>query len=92
MHTPPEEMVTRGDHSGLASHYTREALALRQKAEGWEALADFYERHQFPHGKLDPKEHATHCRAIAGAYRKAADEAQALANAHRGEISQGLTQ
>lgn len=85
----PQDLVAKGDHAGLANFYQEQGKELREKAKTWDTLAESYERHRDPHGKVEPQQHAAHCRAVAASYRKAADEADALATAHRQEISQG---
>jgi hypothetical protein len=89
LQSPPEDLVAKGDHAGLANFYQEQAQELREKAKTWDALAESYKRHSEPHGKVEPQQHAAHCGAVAVSYRKAADEADALATAHRQEISQG---
>ncbi len=79
----PPDMIARDDHVGLATYYEYEAKALREKARIWEAWAESYERHRPPHGKIEAEQHAAHCRAAASSYRKAAEEAAALAREHR---------
>ena len=88
----PQDLVNRGDHAGLESFYKRQAQDLREQAKTWETLAESYERHRDPHGKLEPAQHAAHCRAIGESYRKAADEADALAREHRQQLPHGMVQ
>lgn len=83
MGTIPERMIKEHDHPGLAMLYAQEAKELREKARQWEFMAEYYEKHSEPHGKTEPAQHAAHCRAIAQNYKKAADEADALASEHR---------
>ena len=90
IHTPPQDLVTKGDHAGLANYYKEQAQELREKAKVWDTLAESYERHRDPHGKLEPEQHAAHCRAVAASYRKAADEADALATEHRQQLPHGV--
>jgi len=92
LHPPPQDLVTKGDHAGLVNYYKEQAQELREKAKVWDTLAESYERHRDPHGKVEPQQHAAHCRAVASSYRKAADEAAALATAHRQEIPHGSIQ
>lgn len=81
--TSVERMVGEHDHAGLATYYAKQAQELREAATKWEAAAAYYEKHPEPHGKIEPAQHAAHCRAIAQNHRKAADEADALAADHR---------
>ena len=85
----PQDLIEKGDHAGLASFYKEQAQELRDKAKVWDTLAESYERHREPHSKIEPQQHAAHCRAVAASYRKAADEADALAIEH-GKIPQRL--
>jgi hypothetical protein len=82
----PQDLVNKGDHPGLANFYKEQAQELREKATVWDTLAESYERHRDPHGKIEPAQHAAHCRAVAASYRKAADEADALATEHRQQL------
>jgi hypothetical protein len=84
----PQDLVEKGDHAGLAKFYKAEAQELREKATVWDTLAESYERHPEPHTKIEPQQHAAHCRAVAASYRKAADEADALATEHQQQIPQ----
>lgn len=84
----PQDLVNKDDHAGLAKFYKEQAQELREKAVVWDTLAESYERHRDPHGKLEPQQHAAHCRAVAASYRKAADEADALAAAHQQQVPQ----
>ncbi|WP_447978024.1 hypothetical protein [Candidatus Nitrospira bockiana] len=81
--TSPQRMLDQQDHAGLANYYSQQAQDFREKAERWDFMAEFYETHPPPHGKVDVPQHARHCREIAQSYRKAADEAEALAMEHR---------
>lgn len=80
--TSPQKMIAGGDHVLLVSFYTQQAKDLSDKAAMWENWAEFYEKHPESLEK-DAAEHATHCRAIAEGYRKAAAEAEALAKGHQ---------
>lgn len=90
--TSTQRMINANDHNSLANYYTQQAQELREKAKGWEMTAEFYDKHSDPHGKTDPKQHAAHCRAIAQNYKKAADEADALAQEHRAMRPHGMMQ
>lgn len=90
--TSTQRMINANDHVGLANYYAQQAQELREKAKAWEMTAEFYEKHSEPHGKIEPKQHATHCRAIAQNYMKAADEADELAREHRAMRPPGMIQ
>jgi hypothetical protein len=89
---PPQDLVTKGDHAGIANYYQEQAHELREKAKKWDALAESYERHGNRYGKLEVEQDAAYCRAVAASNRKAADEADALAISHQRQLPQGVTQ
>ena len=89
---PPREAIEQRDHPALVTYYKHQAEELREKAKRWDNLAESYEQHGDPHGKVEPKQHAAHCRAIAQNYRKAADEADALFTEHRAMLPHGMIQ
>jgi len=89
---PPQKAIEQRDHPTLVAFYKHQAEELREKAKRWDDLAESYERHGDPHGKLEPKQHAAHCRAIAQNSRKAAEEAEALASEHRAMMPHGMVQ
>ena len=82
----PHRLLERQDHAALVSYYLKEAQTLRQKAQEWEFMAEFYGLHPASYTNVEPAQHEAHCRAIAQSYRKAAVEAEALARAHRNRL------
>lgn len=90
--TSTQRMISANDHNGLANYYTQQAQELREKAKQWEFTAEYYDKHSEPQGKADSAQHAAHCRAIAQDYKKAADEADALAQEHRAMRPHGMVQ
>lgn len=88
----PQQMISSHDHPRLANYYADQAQELREKAKQWEFTAEFYEKHPEPDTKADTAQHAAHCRTIAQNYRKAADEADALATEHRAMRPHGMVQ
>lgn len=90
--TSAQRLVDQHDHAGLATHYTHEAQEFRDKANHWDFMAEFYEKHPEPESKGGVSQHAAHCREIAKSYRKAADEADALATEHRAMRPHGVIQ
>ena len=88
----PGNMISKNDHVGLANYYKNQADELKEKAKSWDMLADSYERHGDPHGKVEPKDHAAHCKSVANSYRQAAAEADALAREHRNQVPHGMMQ
>lgn len=90
--TSADRMISQHDHAGLAYYYSQQAQELREKAKHWEFTAEYYEQHPEPDAKPGSSQHAAHCRTIAQNYRKAADEADALATAHRAMRPHGVIQ
>lgn len=90
--TSTQRMINAHDHNGLANYYAQQAQEFREKAKSWEFTAEYYDKHSEPHGKTEPAQHAAHCRAIAQSYKKAADEADALAQEHRAMRPHGMIQ
>ncbi len=87
----PQRMINANDHVGLANYYAQQAQELREKAKQWEFTAEYYDSHPGT-GKTDSAQHAAHCRAIAQNYKKAAEEAEALATEHRALRPHGVIQ
>lgn len=90
--TSAQRMINASDHVGLANYYAQQAQELRDKAKSWEFMAEFYEQHPEPQVKAESAKHAAHCRTIGQNYRKAADEAEALAQEHRAMRPHGVIQ
>ena len=90
--TSTQRMISANDHNGLANYYNQQAQELREKAKQWEFTAEYYDKHVEPQGKADSAQHAAHCRAIAQDYKKAAEEADALAQEHRAMRPHGMMQ
>lgn len=88
---PLEKLIDKGDHQGLATHYTQEANDFKTKAEQWEFVAEYYEKFPgaFEGDSSKVSEHIAHLRAIAEDFRKAAHEARDLANQHRSLVRRG---
>jgi len=80
---PLETMISKGDHQGLQRYYSQQAQELKAKANYWDTIAEFYERHPGePTGVRTRAQHIAHCQAISETLRKAAHEAQNLATEH----------
>lgn len=90
--TSQQRLITAHDHPRLANYYSDQAQELREKAKYWEFMAEFYEQHPEQEAKADAAQHAAHCRTIAQSYRKAAEEAEALAAEHRRQRPHGMVQ
>lgn len=87
--SPPRDLVEKNDHVALAAWYDKEAAHLRQHAKDLEAMAQTYEQNPGPttRGVEPPKiDFASHARAEALLYLKAAEEADALAKGHRSMV------
>lgn len=78
-----ETMISKGDHQGLQGFYSQQAQEFKAKANYWDTVAEFYERHPGePTGDRTRAQHIAHCQAISETFRKAAHEAQNLATEH----------
>jgi hypothetical protein len=78
-----ETMISKGDHQGLQSYYSQQAQEFKAKANYWDSVAEFYEKHPGePTGSVSSAQHIARCRTIAESLRKAAHEARDLAMAH----------
>ncbi len=83
---PPEGLVAKNDHAGLAAWYEKEAAHLRQHAKDMIVMAAEYEKNPGPgtRGVVSPKiDFLAHCQTLAAMYTKAAEEADLLAKGHR---------
>src|SRR5436190_15366382 len=85
-HSPPQDLVAKNDHAGLETWYVKEAAHLRQRTKDMTAMAEAYQKIQ---GSSTPAAVSAkivlvqHCQTLAASYAKAADEADAMALAHR---------
>jgi hypothetical protein len=89
--SPPRELVAKNDHAALATWYEKEAAHLRQHAKDMVVMAETYEKSPGPstRGEVPPKiDLVQHCRTLAAMYTKSAEEADALAKAHRDMMRQ----
>ena len=81
---PPDDLIIRNDHRGLAEWYDREAVQLRSKADNCRQRIRQYEEPSFhPSPKETKQELISQCDTIIKYYTHAADEADALAKIHR---------
>lgn len=86
MADPPRDLVIKSDHAGLESWYVKETAHLRQRAKDMLIMAEEYQKNPgaTTRGTLSPKiDLVQHCQTLAAIYTKAADEAEAIASAHR---------
>ena len=84
--TDPEDLAAKNDHAGLETWYVKEAAHLRQHTKDMTAMAEAYQKIQGPStpGAISAKiVLVQHCQTLATSYAKAADEADAMARAHR---------
>ena len=82
----PQDLVAKNDHAGLETWYVKEAAHLRKRTKDMMAMAEEYQKIQGPStpGAVSAKlVLVQHCQTLAANYAKAADEADAMARAHR---------
>ena len=83
-HSPPQDLVAKNDHAGLETWYVKEAAHLRQRTKDMMAMAKEYEKIPSRPGSGPAKIMLVqHCQTLMETYAKAADEADAIARAHR---------
>ena len=81
----PQDLVAKNDHA-VETWYLKEAAHLRQRTKDMTAMAEEYQKIQ---GSSTPSDVPAkivlvqHCQALESMYSKAADEAEAMARAHR---------
>jgi len=81
--TPPQELVNRQDHAGLAHWYYAEAARLRARAEDMRVMGEAYAKLEGnPSPKVTKDEVIRHCEQFVQLYTSAANEAEALADVH----------
>ncbi len=72
---------TPADHEAIAAYYDKEAAEAQAKAESHSKMGEEYKKAS---GHLTEKLHIDqHCERLTKSYARAADEAKALAAAHR---------
>ena len=90
--SPPIGEIAQNDHAALAAWYDKEAAHLRQHAKDMMVMAEEYRKNpSLIHSrtgegmshKIDPGQH---CDTLVGMYTKAAEEADLLAQGHRGMV------
>jgi len=82
----PEDLVAKNDHAGLETWYLKEAAHLRERTKDMAAMAEQYQKTPRPStpGAVAAKTVLIqHCQALESVYSKTADEAEAMARAHR---------
>ncbi len=82
----PQDLVAKNDHAGLETWYLKEAAHLRQRTKDMTAMVEQYQKTPGPStpGAVSAKiVLVQHCQALESMYSKAADEADAMARAHR---------
>lgn len=88
--SPPVSQIAPTDHAALTAWYDKEAAQLRQKAKDMELMAQRYrERPALVgiEGKHAPKTDVQqHCNNLVSLYTKSAEEADGLAQMHRGMV------
>jgi hypothetical protein len=87
-----ENAKTAADHEAIAAYYDDEAKAARAEAERHRRMGAFYEEHPRPAGSKGVRHplHTTmppHCTRLVASYEAAAEEYEAMAEAHREEAN-----
>jgi hypothetical protein len=83
-HSPPQDLVAKNDHAGLETWYVKEAAHLRKRTKDMMAMAEEYRKLPSRPGSGPAKILLVqHCQTLVETYAKAADEADAIARAHR---------
>lgn len=81
---PPQDLILRDDHAGLARWYEYEATKLREKAAEMQRMMEEYAKLTYtPSPKHTKDELITHCQLFIKLYAETAREAEALAKLHR---------
>jgi len=82
--SPPQDLVAKNDHAGLETWYVKEAAHLRKRTKDMMAMAEEYRKLPSRPGSGPAKILLVqHCQTLVETYAKAADEADAIARAHR---------
>ena len=85
---PPVGQIAQNDHAAVAAWYDKEAADLRQKAKDMMVNIEEYRKnpgYSQREAGVGPKTNfLQHCQSLASMYTKAAEEADLLAQGHRG--------
>ena len=84
-----EGMPPINDHAAMAAWYDKEATNLRQRAKDMKGMIEEYRKNPGYSQKeaVSPKTNfPQHCEGLANMYTKAAEEADVLAQGHRGMV------
>jgi len=79
----PQALLKQEDHETLAAWYRQEAASLRTRAKDMLQLAKEYEEYYSDGDYFTRMRILRHCRQLVERYTRAAEEADALAKAHR---------
>ena len=80
----PQDLMAKNDHAGLETWYVKEAAHLRKRTKDMMAMTEEYQKIPSRPGTGPAKNMLVqHCRDLIANYAKAADEADAMARAHR---------
>lgn len=83
-HSPPQDLIAKNDHAGLETWYVKETAHLRKRTKDMMAMAEEYKKIPSRPGSAPAKIMLVeHCQTLAANYAKTADEADAMARAHR---------
>ena len=81
---PPQDLILRDDHAGLARLYEQEAAKLRDKAAEMHRMMEEYAKPTYtPSPKHTKEELIAHCELFIKLYTETAREAETLAKLHR---------
>jgi hypothetical protein len=87
--SPPQNLIAKNDHAALAIWYEKEAAHLRQHAKEMRLMEEQYKKNPGPdtRGVESPKlDFVPYAVEVAELYEKAAEKAEALAQAHRSQV------
>lgn len=87
--SPPQNLIAKNDHAAMAIWYDKEAAHLREHAKEWRQLEEQYKKNPGPdtRGVDSPKlDFVPYAVEVAEMYEKAAEKAEALAQAHRSQV------
>ena len=88
--SPSVSQIASTDHAALAAWYDKEVVQLRQKSKDMELMAQRYREHPALiaiEGRHAPKTDVQlHCNNLVSLYTKSAEEADGLAQMHRGMV------
>ena len=86
--SPPVDQIGQNDHAAIAAWYDTEVAGLKQKVKDMTAMREVYRKNPaYAHsamGGIHKTDAVQHCDTLIGFYTKAIEEAEELAQGHRG--------